>query len=217
METLHQLLNFVLHLDHHLTTFVTLYGMWTYGLLFLIIFCETGLVVTPFLPGDSLLFAAGAIAAGTSDALNIHLLFVLLVIASITGNGLNYFIGRLIGPKIFFSNKSWFFNKDYLDKAHRFYERFGGKTIIIARFIPIIRTFAPFVAGVGYMSYRQFYFYNIIGAVLWIGSLLYGSYWFGNLPFIKDHFSTVILAIIVISLLPPVIELVRHKCSKTPA
>jgi membrane-associated protein len=211
METLHHLLNFILHIDGHLTAFVTNYGVWTYGLLFLIIFCETGLVVTPFLPGDSLLFASGAIAAGTPDALNIHLLFVLLAIASITGNGLNYYFGRLAGPKVFFSNKSWLFNKKYLEKAHAFYEQFGGKTIIFARFIPIIRTFAPFVAGIGAMSYRKFYFYNILGAILWIGTLLYISFWFGNLPGVKDHFSYIVIGIIFLSLLPPVIEVMRRK------
>ncbi|MHB1946871.1 MAG: DedA family protein [Gammaproteobacteria bacterium] len=216
METLHYLLSFVLHIDSHLTAFVTTYGIWAYGLLFLIIFCETGLVVTPFLPGDSLLFAAGAIAASTSDALNIHLLFVLLVIASITGNGLNYFIGRLVGPKVFFSNQSLLFNKNHLTKAHQFYERFGGKTIIFARFIPIIRTFAPFVAGIAYMSYRKFFFYNVLGAILWIGSLLYISFWFGNLPAVKDHFSYIIVAIILVSLLPPVIEIARRKYCKSP-
>jgi membrane-associated protein len=216
METLHHLLNFVLHIDNHLYSFVSTYGMWTYALLFLIIFCETGLVVTPFLPGDSLLFAAGAIAAGTTSAFNIHILFVLLVIASITGNGLNYWIGRTLGPKLFASNQSWLFNKRYLEKAHAFYERFGGKTIIIARFLPIIRTFAPFVAGVGYMSPRRFALYNVVSALLWIGSLLYLSYWFGNLPQVKDHFSYIVIAIIGLSLLPPLIELVRHKlCKRT--
>lgn len=217
METFAHLLNFVLHLDDQLTAFVTNYGAWTYALLFCIIFCETGLVVTPFLPGDSLLFTAGAVAAGTSNALDIHLLFILLVIASVTGNGLNYFIGRLIGPKVFFSERSWFFNKTYLLKAHEFYERFGGKTIIIARFIPIIRTFAPFIAGVAYMGYKRFYFYNILGAILWIGSLLYASYWFGNLPIVKDHFSSYIFGIIGISLLPPIIEVIRHRYFKTTA
>lgn len=217
METLQHLLSFVLHIDDHLITFVTTYGIWTYALLFCIIFCETGLVVTPFLPGDSLLFAAGAISAGTDDAINIHLLFILLVVASILGNGLNYFIGRLVGPRVFFSERSWLFNKKHLDKAHAFYEKFGGKTIIFARFIPIIRTFAPFVAGVGSMSYRQFYFYNILSAVLWIGSLLYLSHWFGNLTVVKEHFSSFILAIIGFSLLPPVIEVIRRKYFKSPA
>lgn len=216
MDTLHHLLSFILHIDAHLTTFVTNYGVWTYALLFLIIFCETGLVVTPFLPGDSLLFASGAIAATATD-LNIHLLFTLLVIASIGGNGLNYYLGRLIGPRIFSSPKSFLFNKNYLTKAHLFYERFGGKTIIFARFIPIIRTFAPFVAGIGAMSYRKFYLYNIAGAIAWIGSLLYLSFWFGNFPAVKDHFSLVIVATILLSILPPFIELLRRKLCKTSA
>lgn len=217
METFRQLLNFVLHLDIHLIAFVTQYGLWTYALLFLIIFCETGLVVTPFLPGDSLLFAAGALAATSSSALNIHILFILLVIASITGNGLNYFIGRIVGPRIFFSSQSWFFNKEYLNKTHIFYTRFGGKTIIIGRFLPIIRTFAPFVAGIGQMNYGRFYFYNILGAILWVGGLLYLSYGFGNLPIVKDNFSYIIIGIIVLSLIPPAFELIRNKLSKPTA
>ena len=215
MELIHQFLHFILHLDEYLVTFVTMYGVWTYGILFLIIFCETGLVVTPFLPGDSLLFAAGALAAHSQDALNVHVLFILLVTASILGNTVNYMIGKFLGPKVFHSSNSWLLNKKYLEKAHRFYETYGGKTIIIARFIPIIRTFAPFVAGIGYMRTRQFLIYNAAGAVLWIGSLLYVSYLFGNLPFVKDHFSTIILAIIVISLLPPFIEIMKRTYCKT--
>lgn len=216
METLQQLLNFILHIDQHLLAFVSTHGAWTYALLFVIIFCETGLVVTPFLPGDSLLFAAGTISAGSSNALNIHELFILLVLASTLGNGLNYLIGRLIGPRIFNSNQSWLLNKKHLTEAHAFYEKHGGKTIIIARFIPIIRTFAPFVAGIGYMSYRQFFIYNLASALLWIGSLLYASYMFGNIPLVKDHFSTVVMAIIVISLLPPIIGFFRRKLLKSP-
>ncbi len=217
MQTLQHLFAFILHLDDELFTFVSMYGIWTYALLFLVIFCETGFVVTPFLPGDSLLFAAGAIAAGSSNTLNIHCLFMLLVVASVTGNGLNYFIGRMIGPKIFYSGNSRFFNKNYLEQAHRFYERFGGKTLVFARFLPILRTFAPFVAGIANMSYQRFYFYNILGAILWIGCLLYVSFWFGNIPIIKDHFSYVILAIIGLSLLPPVIEVIRRRYFKTAA
>lgn len=213
METLHQLLNFVLHIDQHLLAFVAAHGSWTYALLFAIIFFETGFVITPFLPGDSLLFAAGSITANANQALNIHQLFILLVIASIIGNTLNYMIGRFIGPRVFQSNNSWLLNKDHLVKAHAFYVRHGGKTIIIARFMPIIRTFAPFVAGIGYMNYRQFFIYNIVSALLWIGSLLYVSYLFGNLPFVKDHFSTVIMGIIVISLLPAVIGFLKHRLS----
>lgn len=211
MEFLEHMLSFIIHIDQHLTMFVTQYGIWTYALLFLIIFSETGLVVFPFLPGDSLLFTVGTIAAGTGDALNIHFLFILLSIAAITGNALNYTIGRFIGPKIFSSNRSFLFNKDYLKRTHEFYERHGNKTIIFARFIPIIRSFAPFVAGIGYMNPRQFYFYTIISAFIWVGSLLYISYCFGNLPFVKAHFSQIILAIIVVSFMPPVIAFVRQK------
>jgi membrane-associated protein len=211
MELLHTFLDFILHLDQHMVTLFAAYGTWTYALLFLIIFCETGLVVTPFLPGDSLLFATGALAANSENTLNIHLLFLLLVSASILGNSLNYFIGRFLGPKVFHSRDSFLLNKKYLERAHQFYETYGGKAIIIARFMPIIRTFAPFIAGIGYMSYRRFFAYNIIGAVLWIGSLLYTSYFFGNLPFIKAHFSTIIFGIIGVSLLPAVMEILRHK------
>ncbi|OAI47041.1 hypothetical protein AYO45_06020 [Gammaproteobacteria bacterium SCGC AG-212-F23] len=214
MHTLDLLINFILHIDQHLITLFTTYGAWIYVILFLIIFCETGLVVFPFLPGDSLLFAAGALAASSHGALNIHLLFVLLTVASITGNSLNYAIGRYLGQKVFHSESSWFFNKKHLHEAHAFYQRFGGKTIIIARFIPIIRTFAPFVAGIGYMGYRQFSFYNIVGALLWVGGLLYVSYLFGNLPFIKNHFSTMVIAIIIVSVLPAIIGFTRRYCCR---
>ena len=214
MDMLHAFFNFILHIDQHMVSFLATYGTWTYILLFLIIFCETGLVVVPFLPGDSLLFATGALTANAAGALNIHLLFILLVTASILGNSLNYLIGKFLGPKVFHSPNSIFLNKKYLEQAHQFYEKYGAKAIIIARFMPIIRSFAPFVAGIGYMNYRRFTAYNVIGALLWIGSLLYVSYFFGNLPFVKEHFSTIILAIIVISLLPPVIEILRQTCQK---
>jgi membrane-associated protein len=215
MELLHHFINFILHLDDHLVAFVSTYGLWTYAVLFLIIFCETGLVVTPFLPGDSLLFAAGALSASTNNALNVHVLFFLLVASSFLGNSLNYAIGRFLGPKVFCSAQSPFFSKKHLDRAHHFYQTYGGKTIIIARFIPIIRTFAPFVAGIGYMSYAKFFAYNIISAVLWIGSLSYAGYLFGNIPLIKNNFSLVILAIIGISLMPPIVEAFRQKFFKT--
>ncbi len=211
METLHYFIDLVLHLDHHLTLLVTNYGQWAYAILFLIIFCETGFVVFPFLPGDSLLFAAGALAASTPQTLNVHLLFTLLVISSFAGNMINYAIGRFCGPRVFYASKSWLFNPDYLTKAHHFYEQHGGKALILARFMPIIRSFAPFVAGMGTMKMHKFVFYNIVGALLWIGSLLYSSYWFGNLPFIKEHFSTVILAIIIISLLPAFFSYISHR------
>jgi membrane-associated protein len=213
MDLIHQFFNFILHIDQHMVTFVSLYGTWVYAILFLIIFCETGLIVIAFLPGDSLIFATGAIASTAMDALNIHLLFITLVTASVLGNGVNYLIGKFIGPKIFRSSNSLLFNKKHLMNAHRFYEQYGGKTIIIARFIPILRTFAPFVAGIGYMQYRQFFIYNLIGALLWIGTLLYVGYLFGNLPFIKAHFSTVVLAVIAVSLLPPVLEVLRRRYS----
>lgn len=209
MDIIHQLLQFILHIDQHLLSFVTLYGTWVYAILFFILFCETGLVVTAFLPGDSLLFAAGAISAHSPDSINIHFLFMLLTVASILGNSLNYWIGKKLGPKIFYSPNSWLLNKKHLERAHQFYETYGAKTIIIARFMPIIRTFAPFIAGIGYMSYRRFTLYNVLGAILWVGSLLYVSFLFGNIPAVKDHFSTIVLAIIAISLLPAAIELAK--------
>ncbi len=217
MNTLQHLINFILHIDEHLIAFVALYGIWTYALLFLIIFCESGIIFTAFLPGDSLLFATGALTASMPGTLDVNMLFLLLVTASVTGNGLNYFIGNWIGPKVFCSGNSWIFNKKHIEKAHSFYERYGGKAIVIARFIPIVRTIVPFIAGVGYMKYRQFFTYNLLGALLWIGILVYGSYLFGNIPFVKKHFSLVILAIIIISLMPPVIEVIRHRWIKSAA
>lgn len=205
METLQHLIQYILHIDTYLIGFVSTYGIWTYAALFLIIFCETGLVVTPFLPGDSLLFAAGSIAASPNEPLNIQTLFVILIIASILGNKVNYLIGRAIGPRVFSAEQSWLLNKKHLIEAHQFYEKHGGKTIIIARFLPIIRTFAPFVAGVGYMSLRQFSLYNIVSALLWIGSLVGAGYFFGQLPIIRDNFAVVIYGIIVVSLLPPIL------------
>jgi membrane-associated protein len=207
-------LQYLLHIDVYLINFVTTYGVLTYILLFAIIFCETGLVIIPFLPGDSLLFAAGSIAANANDALNIQLLFVLLLLASILGNKLNFLIGRAIGPRIFTAKKSWLFNQKHLEEAHQFYERHGGKTIILARFIPIIRTFAPFVAGIGNMSLQQFSFYNIISAFLWIGSLLAAGYYFGGLPFVKEHFTMLIYAIAILPLMPPVFALLNKKSNK---
>lgn len=214
MTTLHYLINFILHLDEHLIAFVTAYGTWTYALLFTIIFCETGIIFAAILPGDSLLFATGALTASLHGVLNVHILFILLVAASVIGNGVNYFLGKWIGPKVFCSGNSWLFNRKHIQKAHLFYERYGGKAIIIARFVPIVRTVVPFIAGVGYMTYRHFFIFNLIGALLWVGGLVYGSYWFGNIPFVKQHFSLVILAIITLSLLPPIIEVIRHKFLK---
>ena len=202
-------INFFLHIDQHIISIVNQYGVWTYAILFMVIFCETGLIVFPFLPGDSLLFATGAMAASI-DALDINTLFGLLVLASFLGNMLNYSIGKMIGPKVFRSPSSIFLNKKYLLNAQRFYKRHGVKTIIISRFMPIIRSFAPFIAGIGGMDKKQFFIYNLFGAVLWIGSLLYTSYYFGTQPFIKQHFSTIIIGIIIVSLIPAVVEILRQ-------
>lgn len=211
MNTLQMVCDCILHLDQYLTVFIAQYGFWIYGLLFLIIFCETALIVFPFLPGDSLLFTAGTLAAHSESHFNIHLLFVLLTLASIMGNGVNYFLGHLFGQKLFANNTSRLFNRNYLAKAHVFFEQYGGKAIILARFIPIVRTFVPFVAGMGYMIYRRFFYFNAIGAFLWIGGLLYISYLFGNIPVVKEHFSVVIISIILLSLVPPVIEFFRRR------
>lgn len=211
METIHYLANLILHLDQHITTLLNNYGGWTYAILFLIVFSETGLIVLPFLPGDSLLFAVGTLAAQSS--LNIHYLFCLLTFASIIGNILNYSIGRFIGPRVFDMPQSWLLNPQHLIKAHHFYKLHGAQALVIARFIPILRSFAPFVAGLGYMRIKPFLIYNVLGALLWVGCLLYVSYLFGNLPFIKNNFSMVILIIITISLLPPVIGALKYRKS----
>ncbi|TGK01223.1 DedA family protein [Leptospira langatensis] len=208
METIKFVLDFFLHLEQHLDALILAYGTWIYLILFLIIFCETGLVVTPILPGDSLLFALGAFAARGS--LDLATVLVLLIIAAILGDTVNYSIGNLAGDQILSKEKIPFLNKKHLEKAHRFYEQYGGKTIIIARFIPIIRTFAPFVAGIGKMTYTKFILYNIVGGVLWIVVFTLGGYKFGNLEFVQRNFKIVILAIIVISVMPAVIEFIRE-------
>lgn len=208
METIKYLLDFFLHLENHLDALIVAYGTWIYLILFLIIFCETGLVVTPILPGDSLLFALGAFAARGS--LDLSILLILLIIAAILGDTVNYAIGHLAGDKILAKEKVPFLNKKHLEKAHQFYEEYGGKTIIIARFIPIVRTFAPFVAGIGSMTYTKFILYNIVGGVVWIAIFLFGGYKFGNLEFVQRNFKIVILAIIVISVMPAVIEYIRE-------
>ncbi|MCX6831964.1 MAG: DedA family protein [candidate division Zixibacteria bacterium] len=208
MSFFSQIIDFFLHLDKHLSQIISDYGGWTYGILFLTIFCETGLVVTPFLPGDSLLFAAGALAA--VGALNPHYLFLLLAIAGILGNTANYSIGRFIGPKVFTSN-SRFFKKQYLEKANRFYDKHGGKAVIIGRFLPVLRTFVPFVAGIGAMTYARYTLFNVIGSALWVGLFVYAGYFFGNLPFIQKNFSLVIVVIIVSSAIPPVVEYFRQR------
>ncbi len=209
------LIDFILHLDKYLGQIIQNYHSWTYLLLFFIIFMETGFVVTPFLPGDSLIFAAGAFAG--LGYLNVGILFVILALAAIAGDTANYWIGHTIGPRAFSGNVR-FLKKEYLDRTHAFFEKHGGKTIIIARFIPIIRTFAPFVAGVGAMTYPKFIAYNVIGGLAWVALFTFGGYFFGNLPFVQDNFTFVILAIIFISILPAVIELFKGRMqSRQPA
>jgi len=214
MEFIKYLFDFILHLDRHLVELVAQFGGWTYAVLFAIIFCETGLVVTPILPGDSLLFAVGALAA--SGALNVFLTFVLLSIAAIVGDTVNYWIGYLVGPKIFMSTGSRWLNRKHLERTHEFYEKYGGKTIIIARFIPIVRTFAPFVAGIGRMTYWKFLLYNVVGGIAWIGIFLYAGYFFGNIPVVKANFGLIVVAIILISVLPAVIEYLRARRQTSP-
>ena len=199
----------LVHLDRHLAVLLQQYGAWVYLLLFAIIFCETGLVVTPFLPGDSLLFIAGALAAG--GGIDVHLLALVLVAAAVLGNTVNYSIGRFIGPKVFHWEDSRFFNKKALERAHAFYEKHGGKTIIITRFVPVLRTFAPFVAGIARMTYLNFTAYNVAGALAWVLLLLYAGYWFGNVSLVKQNLSWVILGIIVLSVMPLAFEYVRQR------
>ena len=208
MEVITNLIELFLHIDEYLAEIISQYGVWTYALLFVIIFMETGLVVTPFLPGDSLLFAAGSFAA--LGVLSPWMLVIILSIAAILGDTVNYWIGHFIGPKAFSGNVR-FLKKEYLDKTHAFYEKHGGKTIILARFVPIVRTFAPFVAGVGAMTYRKFILYNIIGGILWVNIFVWLGYFFGNLPFVKKNFEIAILAIIFISVLPMIYEFVKAK------
>jgi len=212
VEWISSFIDVILHLDQHLLVLVQNYGAWIYGILFVILFCETGLVVTPFLPGDSLLFVAGAIAGAGS--MNVHLLVALLFVAAVLGDSLNYAIGHYIGPKVFRFEDSWFFKKAYVERTHRFFERHGGKTIVLARFVPIIRTYAPFVAGIGAMDYRRFLLFNVAGAALWVASLTYAGYFFGNLPAVKNNLSLVILGIIALSISPGIVEVLRHKLKR---
>ena len=209
VEFLEQLIDFIIHIDVHLNDIILAYGTWTYVILFMIVFCETGFVITPFLPGDSLLFAAGTFAA--TGSLNEISLFVLLSIAAIAGDTTNYWIGSYVGPKIFHKENVRFLNKEYLNRTHQFYEKHGGKTIVIARFIPIIRTFAPFVAGIGKMTYGRFVSYNVIGGIAWVAVFVFAGYYFGNIPVVRKNFTLVIAAIIIISTLPPIIEFLRHR------
>ena len=201
------LIELFLHLDTYLNVVIQQYGVWTYVILFVVVFLETGVVITPFLPGDSLLFAAGAFAA--SGALEVSWLFGLLCVAAVLGDTVNYSIGYGLGPRAF-HGQNRFFKREHLERTHQFYERHGGKTIVVARFIPIIRTFAPFVAGIGRMSYGRFALYNIGGGLLWTVLFVFGGYYFGNLPVVRRNFTLVILAIGLLSLTPPIVELIQH-------
>jgi len=205
-------LDVIVHLDVHLQWVIETYDIWTYAILFIVIFCETGLIITPLLPGDSLLFAAGTFAA--LGSLNLAILFFVIFIAAVLGDFVNYYVGSYIGPKIFKKERSLLFNKDYLLKTEQFYEKHGPKTIIAARFLPIIRTFAPFVAGIGKMKWLQFILYNIIGAGLWCAVFLFAGYYFGNIPVVKENFTLVIMGIIVISFLPVIKEIVTRYWKK---
>lgn len=206
------LIDFILHIDQHLIELTQTYGLWIYAILFLIVFCETGLVVTPFLPGDSLLFATGAVAA--LGGMNVHIAAALLLAAAVIGDAVNFAIGKYFGEKLFAKPDSRVFKREYLDKTHAFYEKYGGKTIILARFVPIVRTFAPFVAGMGNMHYGRFIRYNIIGALMWVGLLTYAGYFFGELPVVKNNFGLVVIGIIVVSVLPMAVEIAKAKWGK---
>jgi len=213
MQFVHWFIDVFLHLDQHLVEWANQFGPWLYVILFVVVFCETGLVVTPFLPGDSLLFAVGALTALDDSPLSLPGVIGLLIVAGVLGDAVNYAIGRRIGPKVFSREDSWLLNKQHLLRTHAFYERHGGKTIVFARFIPIVRTFAPFVAGVGAMGYRRFALYNVAGAVAWVTLFTLLGYFFGQTPFVKRNFQIVILAIIVISVLPMVVEYLRPRAT----
>lgn len=207
-------IDFILHLDKYLDLIIRSVGIWTYLILFVVIFIETGLVVTPFLPGDSLLFAAGAFAA--LGSLNVAALFVILALAAVLGDTVNYWIGHYIGDRAF-TTKSRFFKREYLERTQAFYEKYGGKTIFLARFVPIIRTFAPFVAGIGKMRYGYFISYNVFGGILWTGLFIFAGYFFGNVPFVRNNFSLVVIAIVLISVVPAVVEVIRSRKNPAPA
>lgn len=208
MEFFYNIIDFIIHIDKHLNEIISQYGVLTYFILFLIIFAETGFVVTPFLPGDSLIFAAGTFAA--LGSIDVNILFVLMCVAAIGGDTVNYWIGHYIGPRVFKEDRR-FIKKEYLERTHAFFEKYGGKTIIIARFVPIVRTFAPFVAGVGAMTYSKFILYNVTGGIAWIAIFLFGGYYFGNIPFVRNNFSMVIIVIIFLSVVPGIIEFIRHR------
>ena len=205
------ILDFILHIDQYMISIVQDYHTWAYAILFIIIFCETGLVLTPFLPGDSLLFVAGAISALPSMSIDIHILVLILFAAAVLGDSCNYMIGHFFGRKLFHNPNSRIFKQSYLDKTHEFYTKYGGKTIILARFVPIVRTFAPFVAGMGKMHYYYFMVYNLIGGAAWVALFCYAGYFFGDLPVVQENLKLLIVAIIVISILPAIIEVVRAK------
>ncbi len=212
MEIVSFLVDFVLHIDRHLQDLCAMYGLWVYAILFVIVFCETGLVVTPFLPGDSLLFAVGSMAA--IGALDLGAAIAVLLAAAILGDSVNYSIGHFVGPRVFHEDHGRFLNKEYLHRTHAFYRRHGGKTIVIARFLPIIRTFAPFVAGIGSMAYPRFLFFNVFGAALWVLLFVPAGYWFGTLPLIQEHFSLVIVALVLIPGIPAAVEFVRMQWAR---
>jgi dedA protein len=206
---LHGAVNFILHIDRHLTELSAQYGAWIYAILFVIVFCETGLVVTPFLPGDSLLFAAGSIAA--LGSMNIHLMALLLMLAAILGDAVNFAVGKYLGERLFANPDSRIFRRNYLQRTEDFYAKHGGKTIILARFVPIVRTFAPFIAGMGHMSYGRFFRFNVIGGVVWVALFSYAGYWFGQRKIVKENLSLILLAIIFLSVLPAIIEIIRAR------
>ena len=208
MDLIRSLIEFVLHIDRHLIDLTAQYGVWIYAILFTVVFCETGLVVTPFLPGDSLLFAVGSLAA--IGAMDLPTSILLLVAASFAGDNVNYWIGRTVGPRVFRKERSIFLNREYLERTRRFYEKHGGKTIVIARFLPIIRTFAPFVAGIGAMSYRRFIAYSISGSLFWVLLFTLGGYFFGTIPVVQRNFSLVIIALVLIPGIPAAVEFIRH-------
>jgi membrane-associated protein len=217
MGFVHQAIDLFFHLDVHLNEWAAMLGPWLYFVLFAILFCETGLVITPVLPGDSLLFAVGALAAIDGTPLNLGLLLVLLCAAAVVGDGVNYAVGYQVGPRVFTREDSWLLNKQHLLRTQAFYEKYGGKTIILARFMPVIRTFAPFVAGIGKMRYPRFALFNVVGGVSWVLAFVLGGYFFGNFPMVKQNFHFVILAIIIISVMPPVIEYLRARRGSRPA
>lgn len=212
MDAVLLLIDFILHIDVHLRELFVQYGTWVYGILFLIVFCETGLVVTPFLPGDSMLFAAGALSAGS--VLSPHAFVAVLIVAALLGDNVNYWVGRLLGLKLFSNPKSKIFRRDYLDRTHAFFDKHGGKTIIIARFLPIIRTYVPFTAGAGAMPYLRFLSFSVVGALLWVPTFVYAGFFFGGLPFVKNNFTLLILGIIAVSLLPLLVEFLKHRARR---